>query len=180
MTEEWIEVNGFPEYEVSFEGRFRRIAGGQGAKIGRILKWHLCVSTAYPTIRFVRDGRQFNRCVHQVVAMAFHGPRPEGMQVRHFDGDTLNCSAKNLIYGTGFENGQDKVRHGRSSAGEKNPKAKLTEEGAEKVRSAKLAGESAKSIAMRFGLNPSTVHRIATGKYWNQEASNRNQDRSMR
>ena len=180
MNEEWREVVGFSDYEVSSQGRFRRVTGGQGAKAGLVLRWHVCVSTAYPTIRFFKDGKQSARCVHQVVAQAFHGPRPEGMQVRHLDGNTMNCNASNLSYGTAVENGQDKVRHGRSSYGEKNPKAKLTADGAAAVRTAKAAGESAKDISARFGLSPSTVHRIATGKYWIQEANNRNQDLTMR
>jgi hypothetical protein len=180
MIEEWRQVVGFEDYEVSSFGRVRRVTGGQGAKVGRVLTWHVCVSTAYPTIRFFRDGKRTARCVHQVVARAFHGPRPEGMHIRHLDGNTMNCAAINLAYGTASENGQDKVRHGRSSYGERNPKAKLTAEGAAEVRAAKAAGESAKAIAARIGLNPSTVHRIVTGKYWRQEASNRNLDRAAR
>jgi hypothetical protein len=58
---------------------------------------------------------------------------PEGMQVRHLDGDTMNCRAGNLAYGTHKENQEDKVRHGTSSYGEKNPRAKLTAEQAKAV-----------------------------------------------
>lgn len=180
MTEEWKTVPGFIDYEVSSYGQFRRATRAQGVRLGQLIRWHTNVSTAYPVVRFTVDGKSHARNVHSCVASAFHGPKPEGMQVRHLDGNPLNCRAENLCYGTAKENGQDKVRHGRSSAGEKNPKAKLTAEGAAAVRAAKASGEPTKDIAARLGLNPSTVYRITTGKYWSQEASNRSQDRVMR
>lgn len=55
---------------------------------------------------------QRNRLVHQVVAEAFHGPRPAGMETRHRDGDVLNNRSDNLVYGTHGDNMDDAVRHG--------------------------------------------------------------------
>jgi HNH endonuclease/NUMOD4 motif len=52
--------------------------------------------------------------VHRVVAAAFIGPAPEGMEVRHKDGDSLNNCAENLEYGTVSQNAQDKITHGRN------------------------------------------------------------------
>ena len=55
---------------------------------------------------------------------AFVGPYPEGMEVRHLDGDPANnrwapgneqetqAAGGNLIYGTHAENMQDMLRHG--------------------------------------------------------------------
>lgn len=177
---EWQIIAEFPDYEVSSTGLVRRRTRARGAQVGAIIKWHTNVSTAYPTVRFMRDGRQHARNVHSLVARAFHGPRPDGLQVRHLDGDTMNCRATNLCYGTAQENANDKVRHGRTSAGERNPRAKLTIAQVAGVREARSAGESAKAIARRLGLNPSTVHRIVSGVYWSQEASNRAQDRGLR
>lgn len=179
MTEEeWRSIEEFADYEVSSFGRVRRATAGRGTRIGAIIKWHTNVSTAYPTVRFMRQGHQHARTVHSLVARAFLGPRPNGLQIRHFDGDTMNCRADNLMYGTAKENGEDKVRHGRSSAGEKNPRAKLTYDDAIEVRLARATGKSAKWIAAKYSLNPSTVHRIVAGTYWVQEASNRATDRS--
>ena len=50
--------------------------------------------------------------VHRVVAWAYLGERPGGMQVRHLDGDQLNNAPENLTYGTVSENNLDKIRHG--------------------------------------------------------------------
>jgi hypothetical protein len=54
-----------------------------------------------------------NRRVHQLVAEAFHGSRPDGLVIRHLDGDKMNNRATNLRYGTSSENAQDRLEHGR-------------------------------------------------------------------
>lgn len=43
---------------------------------------------------------------------AFAGPCPEGLEVRHLDGDPANNRLTNLCYGTHSENVQDSLRHG--------------------------------------------------------------------
>ena len=50
--------------------------------------------------------------VHKLVALTFLGPRPEGMEIRHLDGDRTNPALANLAYGTSRENHLDMVRHG--------------------------------------------------------------------
>lgn len=50
--------------------------------------------------------------VHRVVAWAYYGPQPEGMCVRHLDGDRMNNRPENLAYGTYTENMADTVDHG--------------------------------------------------------------------
>lgn len=55
---------------------------------------------------------QRTRLVHQVVAEAFHGPRPAGLETRHLDGDLLNNRSENLAYGTHGDNVADSVLHG--------------------------------------------------------------------
>ena len=90
----------------------------------------------------------------------------------------MNARAENLAYGTHVENAADKVRHGTSLAGEKNPKAKLTATQAEAIRLDYGLGVSAKELSARYSLHESTVYRIVHGKYWRQEASNRRIDRA--
>lgn len=53
--------------------------------------------------------------VHRLVASAFIGPCPDGLVVRHLDGDPSNNRAENLTYGTHSENALDRVRHGRDA-----------------------------------------------------------------
>jgi len=69
----------------------------------------------YPMVN-IHDGQKKRlRTVHSLVAEAFIGPRPDGLQVRHHDGNALNCCATNLLYGTQSDNEQDKRQHGRNA-----------------------------------------------------------------
>lgn len=59
------------------------------------------------------QGRKKNELVHVLVATAFHGPPPSADSVvRHLDGDSLNCDADNLAWGTVAENVADRQAHG--------------------------------------------------------------------
>lgn len=71
----------------------------------------------YPSVTLTSKGVQKRFGVHQVVALAFLGPRPEGSEVRHRDGNPQNRAASNLLYGTHGENMQDMALHGTSNTG---------------------------------------------------------------
>src|SRR5690606_32157657 len=47
-----------------------------------------------------------------LVAAAFLGPRPEGSEVCHINGDPADNRVENLRYGSRSENVLDQVRHG--------------------------------------------------------------------
>lgn len=57
-------------------------------------------SEGYCQVNLCRDGEAVNRHVHSLVAATFHGPRPDGLEVLHLDGNRSNNSASNLAYGT--------------------------------------------------------------------------------
>lgn len=50
--------------------------------------------------------------MHVLVAAAWLGPRPDGLVIRHLDGNSRNNDVRNLAYGTPAENVRDTVRHG--------------------------------------------------------------------
>lgn len=104
--EEWRPVAGFPDYEVSSLGRVASVKRGER----QILRGGK-TDTGYRNVLLYRDGVRVGRRIHQLVAHAFLGPRPEGLQIRHLDGDQLNNEARNLLYGTQAENMADRRRH---------------------------------------------------------------------
>lgn len=107
MIEQWRQVPGVsPAYEVSDLGRVRSLKRYAGTNL-RVLATPLD-SRGRPSVCIDRKARR----VHQLVALAFLGPRPEGMEVRHLDGDMTNNRLSNLAYGTHAENIADQVRHG--------------------------------------------------------------------
>lgn len=124
--EEWRPVVGYEgRYEVSNRGRVRSLDWSYERPIskaphrlqtvhirGRIRKQYRLKRGGYLAVSLCRNDRSVSRPVHVLVAAAFLGPRPEGQQVRHLDGDKNNCRVENLAYGTPLENHADMRRHG--------------------------------------------------------------------
>lgn len=65
---------------------------------------------------YAANGKTRNARVSVMVAETFLGPRPEGADVCHNDGDPTNNRVENLRYDTHSENMRDMVRHGRNNA----------------------------------------------------------------
>jgi hypothetical protein len=102
---EWRAVLGWEDrYEVSDAGQVRAL------RTGRVLAANL--RNGYPRVCLYRSGTDLAyRTVHVLVCEAFHGPRPEGLEVRHLDGVKTNVAASNLKWGTRLENIQDALAH---------------------------------------------------------------------
>lgn len=124
--EEWRQVVGYAGvYEVSNEGRVRsldRMTGscfGRSRPVrGRILDGEI-TRAGYRRVKLSLDNIVDRRTVHSLVAEAFIGPRPEGLQVCHNDGDPLNNRSHNLRYDTASANVLDSVRHGTQAQARK-------------------------------------------------------------
>lgn len=117
--ETWKPVTDFPGYEVSDLGRvrsYRRSSVPRILKPGHSRGGLKVKGTDLPTTCLVltlrRDGKTITKRVHQLVAETFVGPRPDGLEVRHLDGDYTNNRLSNLKYGTKSENSLDAMRHG--------------------------------------------------------------------
>lgn len=80
---------------------------------GRVLRTRPLRDTPYPTVRLCCDQRYQAFTIHTLVAMAWHGPRPDGQECRHLNGDPTDNRPENLAWGTRAENMADMVRHGR-------------------------------------------------------------------
>lgn len=120
VVEEWRPVVGFESlYEVSNVGRVRRIGKaartgkghGGGARIGLILKLRKHRG-GYLMAQLWCNGKLTGRLAHCLVAPAFIGARPEGLDINHKDGDKTNNSVGNLEYVTRSENNRHAYRIG--------------------------------------------------------------------
>lgn len=114
----WRPVAGYEGlYEVSEDGRIKSLArtrwNGRGWQaVPERVRKAAPNTWGYLSVGTCRDGRQRTRAVHVIVAEAFYGPRPEGTEVRHLNGNQRDNRAANLRYGTSSENSRDRVRHG--------------------------------------------------------------------
>ena len=105
----WNPIPNHPEYEVSDDGQVRSLKGDTP----KILKPLLTgFKRRYSYVCLYTNDKQHTVAIHALVAAAFIGPRPEGMVVRHINGDASNNAATNLAYGTPSENERDKRGHG--------------------------------------------------------------------
>jgi hypothetical protein len=130
------------------------------------LKQFTSAADVYLHVNWCRPAGRRQLAVHCVVCATFHGPRPAGMFVRHLDGDPHDNWAANLAWGTREQNEADKRLHGTSPQGERHPCAKLTETQVKEVFSARCEGETHAVIAARYGVSPSTISAILTGRTW--------------
>lgn len=167
MEEEvWKDIPGYEgAYQVSSLGRVRSLDryvrvcphGVEAKRMikGRVLKpapngsGHLCVVLGHGA---------HGSLVHQLVALAFLGPRPEGMDVCHADGDPANNDAANLRYDTRTENILDVYRAGGRWR-------KLSLEDMREIQGLLAAGYRGVEIAKLFSVSQSTVSAIKLGRY---------------
>ena len=109
------------------------------------------------------DGSYEQKYVHEIVLEAFVSRRPEKQVSRHIDGNSDNNHMDNLCWGTSQQNSHDRVAHGTSNRGERNPRRKLTEHQVHEIRESEA---TKKTLAERFGIHISTVSSIRRRKSW--------------
>jgi hypothetical protein len=167
-VEEWKATVEFPEdYDISSVGRLRRTSPGKGATVGRIRKVRLL--NGYPAYWIKIGGVVTVRYAHRLVADAFLGPIPAGMQVNHKDGNRACCDVANLEIVTNGENRAHAYRvlgvpPNRGPVGCDHPNAKLTWEQVCDVRKAHSDGVGSVELSHRYGISRQGIYRIVTGK----------------
>ncbi|AXQ61109.1 HNH endonuclease [Streptomyces phage Hank144] len=73
----------------------------------RVLKWKIGTD-GYPRVAIAQKWVP----VHTLILEAWAGPRPDGMVVRHLNGDPMKPHLSQLAWGTQSENLRDKRAHG--------------------------------------------------------------------
>ncbi len=110
--------------------------------------------------------RQRTVFVSQLVATAFHGPRPVGMEVCHDDGNRANDVPSNLYWGTHSQNELDKRRHGTSAQGERNPGAKTPVDVVLRIKELRRQGMSRSQIKAIIPTTIYIIDRVIYGQTW--------------
>lgn len=171
MSEVWKPIPGHPNYEASTLGRVRSLSRiisrpnrygqiTQYSWAGRVLKpiphrGYLVVKLGDPNLAFG---------IHQIVALTFHGPCPDGFVPDHVDTDKTNSTPGNLEYVTNPENVKRAYATGcLNNTGASNGNAKLSDEQTEAIRS-RYGRIRSKQLAEEFGVSRQQIFRIAKGK----------------
>jgi hypothetical protein len=163
--EEWRTVTGYENrYDVSNMGRVwsritNRILSG-----GPTSKGYLTVS--------LYDGstpkKPKSLCIHEIVAIAFIGRRPEKYTIDHVDGNKRNNAVGNLEYVTQSENSRRAHANGltRTYEGSEHANSRLTDDD---VRSIRVLWKHRRrglciELARQFNVGSVTVRNAAMGR----------------
>lgn len=151
MKEKWQHIVGYERiYQVSDYGRVKRVCGGSGTQIGRILKENLGINKRL-RVNLYKNNNRTTCNIHRLVLEAFVGLYPSGMVTRHLDGNPQNNKLTNLKWGTYSENTQDSI---------------LIEDDVVSIIKLLQNGKTQKEIAKIFDITKQQISLIKLNKAW--------------
>ena len=152
-TKPWI----VPEYIFAFGKTWRKKSPKWSRPPGRL---------SYFIVRVKSDEDVFVwKFVHVLILEAFVGPRPEGHESCHNNGNTADCRVSNLRWDTYAGNLADKIKHGRVPRGETSGMSKLTDEAVRQIREKRKQGVTQIVLAKEFGVSKAAI-KYATRIGW--------------
>ncbi len=162
----YVVLGKWPAYRIGDDGT----VWTRWSKNGKAMvdEWRLRATRpdkdGYPRVVLCNAEKHQMFHVHRLVAEAFHGPCPPGLEVRHFpDRDPANCRADNLKYATPKENNADKFIHGTRQIGERNGMSRIADADTPRIFDLHGKGYSHREIAAAVGLCKSQVGNILRG-----------------
>jgi hypothetical protein len=173
-SEGWRPVKGWEgHYQVSTHGQVRRVAGGIGARVGRILRPQYD-KRGYAQVRLSMGGKPKTQWVHRLVAKAFLGDAGRPFVVNHLDSNPSNNRLTNLAWTTIEGN----LVHARKAnrwrpdmniprpdnSGENNGRAVLTHQDVMQIR--QTTHTSNRKLAEHYGVTASQIGHIRRGTRW--------------
>lgn len=160
FVEEWKPVIGFEDtFLISSFGRLRRIRTRYGNPTDRLLNPYLA-DHGYRVTQLQLVPVRIRQYLHDMVAAAFIGPRPDGYQVNHIDADRSNNRVDNLEYSTQYDNIHHAIALGRQ------PHARLSPAIVAEIRASYAATGSYLPMMAKYNLDGAHVWRIVTRRAW--------------
>lgn len=155
----WLTHADYPGYFATLDGRVysaRKLRFLSPIRLGK-----------YVGLQVIhRDHGPVKRYLHRLLLEFWTGVVPENMQACHNNGNRLDNRIDNLRWDTVSGNHADKVAHGTSNHGERNPSAKLSDQSVREIRRRVEAGESQRSLCDVFSVSPMAISRAVRGVTW--------------
>ena len=111
---EWRDIPQYSKYQASSTGLIRT-----KYKSVKTPAFHILIPSKKRKFKYIcytvtkDNGKRVSVYLHSLIVRAFHGEKPFDKAVtRHIDGNHLNNSPQNLVWGTQRENIQDSIKHG--------------------------------------------------------------------
>ena len=156
------EIPGYAHY---FADKAGNVWSTKMSKEPRKLKMRLA-RNGYGIYWFRKEGKTIAVVAHRVVASAFWGEIPKGIEVNHKDLNKANNSLENLELITRSENYKHAVSNGAMKYGEKHPMAKLSNTDVIEIRRLLSLNIKQADIAKQFNVSQSTIYQINSGLHW--------------
>jgi hypothetical protein len=160
----WKAVFGFEQYyEVSGDGRVRStLMHCPPYRLNKELsQWKN--PGGYSLVTLQVKGKRKHRTVHSLVLEAHVYPRPKGLVSRHINGNKTDNRARNLCWGTVYQNHMDKKRHGTFQEGLNHGNSKLTPAAILDIRA---SDDSSPNLGRKYGVSRTTIIGIRKGRAW--------------
>jgi hypothetical protein len=113
-------------------------------------------------------GHFWNQRAHRVAWRLTFGSLDDCLHVLHACDTPLCCNPNHLMAGTSTANMIDRDRKLRHGYGERNGRAKLTENDVRAIRGAKAAGVPGPVLAAQYGVNRSQINRANRRSSWSR------------
>ena len=158
MKYEKRTIPGYPDYSVDVRGDVFSSKSGVELKLKPQLNGR--ANRKYRKVKLSKNGSVDIWKVGRLVLLAFVGPLPDGLLMRHLNDVATDDRLVNLEYGSFSENSIDVVRNGNHK------KAKLTERDVLQIKELLSGGHKQSEIADQFGVSRSTIQEIKSGRNW--------------
>lgn len=155
MDENLKEIVGFEGiYAVSDQGRIYRISPLKPSPLKP------SKSQAYQLVSLSKHNKRQTKRIHKIVARAFLGEVPEGMEINHKNGDKFDNRLSNLEYISRLEN----MNHFKSIGlfRKRSPSTPIAT--AVEIRKCKADGMSYAEISKKFGVSTGVAFNIVKNK----------------
>ena len=155
ISESYKTIPGYPDYQVSNLGRVLSLRDKTKPLIMKVSKSPDGRRTV--VVRNDESKRTFR--LSTLVALVHIGPRPEGLEIAHEDGDLNHNCVTNLSYKTHAENERDKRRHDTVCG-------KLTPRHVKVIRGLYKCDFTVKRLTEIFNVHRRTIWSVVTKDTW--------------
>ena len=159
-------IPGYLGYGADSLGRVWNLVSHWRCREPRILAVAYDERHRYGRVNIYLRGKRQAVSLHVLIASAFHGSRPAGLESRHLDGDRRNNRPDNLKWGTAQDNANDRQAHGTTRQGSRVGTSKLTELDITEIRRLRRLGASYRELQTRFRIGHSNLWNILARRTW--------------
>lgn len=151
LLDEWRVLPIDPRYELHSSGKIRRVKTKRERKLGLKQCGYLGLVFTQPNAK--PRGYDF----HVLMALTFLGPRPQGCDVSHIDGNRHNNSIENLCY---------ESRAANMARNTKPPRFPKRHMSAERIALIRAEQGPLRQVAKKFNISLTHAWRIRNNRAW--------------